>query len=242
MLEATLTAPATPAPVSTRSTAIVQAAVFDAVNGIDPQYTPIFVRRSGPRHASKRAAAVQAAYATLIHLYPTQSDTLDEQRAASLKEISRGWDANSSESIEEGIKWGQTVADEIWAWRSKDGFADVPPPFTGGTAPGEWRPTPPSNAPGLAPQLARVTPWVIKSPSQFRPPAPPALDSTEYAIDFNETKLMAAAPALVVHRMKPNWRSSGKRGIRQTSGIPSQFRLPRNIISGCYKLHGCSRK
>ncbi len=43
MLEATLTPPATPAPVSTRSTAIVQAAVFDAVNGIDPQYTPIHV-------------------------------------------------------------------------------------------------------------------------------------------------------------------------------------------------------
>ena len=197
MLEATLkatpTVPATPAPVSTRSTAIVQAAVFDAVNGIDRQYTPIFVRHSGPRHASKRAAAVQAAYAILIRLYPTQSDTLDEQRSASLNEIDRAWGADSNESIEKGIKWGQTVADEIWAWRSKDGFADVPPPFTGGTAPGEWRPTPPGNAPGLAPQLAQVTPWVIKSPSQFRPFAPPALDSLEYATDFNETKLMGSS-------------------------------------------------
>ncbi len=47
MLEATLyatsTVPATPAPISTRSTAMVQAAIFDAVNGIDPHYTPIFV-------------------------------------------------------------------------------------------------------------------------------------------------------------------------------------------------------
>ena len=51
MLEATLVPPATPAPVSTRSTAIVQAAVFDAVNGIDPQYTPIHVSRTGPRNA-----------------------------------------------------------------------------------------------------------------------------------------------------------------------------------------------
>jgi hypothetical protein len=190
MLEATLTPPATPAPVSTRSTAIVQAAVFDAVNGINPQYTPIHVWRRGPRNASKRAAAVQAAYAILIRLHPAQSDTLDQQRSASLMGISRGWGAERSESIQKGIEWGQTVADAIWAWRSNDGFAQTLPPFTGGTAPGEWRPT--SSAPGLAPQLARVTPWVIQSPSQFRPSAPPALDSAEYTADFNEIKVMGS--------------------------------------------------
>jgi hypothetical protein len=85
------------------------------------------------------------------------------------------------------------VADEIWAWRSQDGFADTPPPFTGGTAPGEWRPTPPAFAPGLAPQLAHVAPWVLESPSQFRPPVPPALDSAQYARDFNEAKLMGSS-------------------------------------------------
>ena len=45
-------------------------------------------------------------------------------------------------------------------------------------------------APGLVPQLAHVTPWVIQSQPQFRPPALPALDSAQYATDFNETKLM----------------------------------------------------
>ena len=192
MLEATLTPPATPAPVSTRSTAIVQAAVFDAVNGIDPQYTPIHVWRRGPRNASRRAAAVQAAYAILIRLYPAQSDTLDQQRSASLMGISRGWGAERSESIQKGIEWGQTVADAIWAWRSNDGFAQTVPPFTGGTGPGEWRPTAPAFLPGLAPQLAHVIPWVIQSPSQFRPPAPPALDSPEYTADFNEIKIMGS--------------------------------------------------
>lgn len=193
MLEATLTPPATPAPVSTRSTAIVAAAVFDAVNGIEPQYTPIFVARTGPRHASKRAAAVQAAYAILIRLYPAQSDTLDQQRTASLAGIGRGWGAEDSNAIQQGIEWGQTVADAIWAWRSDDGFSDTPPPFTGGTAVGEWRPTPPAFAPGLAPQLAHVTPWVMRSPSQFRPSGPNALDSPQYTADFNETKLMGSS-------------------------------------------------
>ncbi len=188
MLEATLTPPAAPAPLSMRSTAMVQAAVFDAVNGIDPHYTPIFVQGAGPRHASKRAAAVQAAYAILVRLYPAQSDTLDQQRSASLAGIYRGWGAEHSESIQKGIEWGQTVADAIWAWRSNDGSAQTLPPFTGGTAPGEWRPT--SSAPGLAPQLAHMTPWVIQSPSQFRPSGPPALDSAEYTADFNEVKVM----------------------------------------------------
>src|SRR5581483_3331603 len=191
MLEATLTPPATPAPISTRSTAIVQAAVFDAVNGIDPRYTPIHVFRQGPRNASKRAAAVQAAYAILVRLYPAQSDTLDQQRSASLAGLSRGWGAERPDAIQSGIDWGQTVADAIWAWRSDDGFADTPPPFTGGNAPGEWRPTAPGQT-GLAPQLAHVTPWVMRSPSQFRPSGPNALDSAQYAADFNETKLMGS--------------------------------------------------
>jgi hypothetical protein len=121
MLEATLTPPETPAPITTRSAAIVQAAIFDAVNGIDPHYTPIFVRRTGPRHASRRAAAVEAAYAILIRLYPAQSETLDQQRSASLTRISRGWGAEHSESIQKGVEWGQLVADAIWAWRSNDG-------------------------------------------------------------------------------------------------------------------------
>jgi PAP2 superfamily len=193
LLEATLTPPATPPPVSTRSAAIVQAAVFDAVNGIDPHYTSIFVRHIGPRHGSQRAAAVQAAYAILIRLYPAQLDALDQQRSASLWGIARGWGAEHSESIQKGVEWGQAVAEAIWDWRSNDGFGEAPPPFTGGTAPGEWRPTPPAFAPGLVPQLAHVTPWVIKSPSQFRPPAPPAVDSATYAMDFNETKLMGSS-------------------------------------------------
>jgi hypothetical protein len=193
LLDATLAPPGTPPAVSTRSAAMVHAAVFDAVNGIHPHYTPIFVRHTGPRHASRRAAAVQAAYGILIRLYPAQSDTLDQQRSASLEGIARGWNSESSESIQQGVEWGQAVADAIWAWRNSDGFSETLPPFTGGTSPGEWRPTPPAFAAGLAPQLARVTPWVIESPSQFRPPAPPALDSAQYAMDFNETKLMGSS-------------------------------------------------
>jgi PAP2 superfamily len=185
-LDALLVPPALPAPLTPRPAAIVQAAVFDAVNGIARRYTPIHVTPAAPRGASRRAAAVQAAYASLVLLFPAQKATFDQQRAISLAGISSRRGEEHRESIERGIEWGQTVADAIWAWRSGDGFDIVPPPFLGGTAPGQWRPT--SAASGLAPQLAQVTPWAIASPSQFRPAGPPSLTSDRYTADFNEVK------------------------------------------------------
>jgi membrane-associated phospholipid phosphatase len=176
----------------TRNAAIVEAAVFDAVNGIDRHYAPIHVQPNAPSGASKRAAAVQAAYASLLLLYPAQKSTLDQERAVSLAGISSAASAEHSVSIARGIQWGQTVADAIFLWRSTDGFAPPPAPFVGGSAVGQWRPTPPGFLPGAGPQFAYMTPWVINTPSQFRPAGPPALTSARYLADFNETKTMGS--------------------------------------------------
>jgi PAP2 superfamily len=176
----------------TRNAAIVQAAVFDAVNGINPRYTPIHVKPAAPHGASRRAAAVQAAYVSLVNLYPTQISTFDAQRTASLMAILSGGGRERARSVLGGIQWGQTVADAIWAWRSTDGFNPPPPPFVGGDAVGQWRPTPPAFAPGAFPQLGYTTPWAILAPSQFRPGGPPALNSARYAEVFNETRTMGS--------------------------------------------------
>lgn len=188
MLQALLTAPVTPAPVATRVGAIVQAAVFDAVNGIDRRYTPVYVPAAAAPGASRRAAAVQAAYASLVNLYPNQQAKFDQQRAASLAAI-----ADTNDAVQEGLSWGQYVADQIWAWRSQDGFSNVPPPYLGGNQPGQWRPTPPAMAAGLVPQLATCTPWVLRSPSQCRTPGPPAMTSDQYTADYNETRSMGGS-------------------------------------------------
>jgi hypothetical protein len=176
--------------VITRVAAIVHTAVFDAVNGIERRYSPIHVPPAAPAGASQDAAAVQAAYATLVQLYPTQKATFDARLAVSLAVIGTH---ESAAAIASGRAWGQTVADAILAWRSTDGFTPAPPPFLGGTAVGQWRPTPPAFAAGAGPQFAYMTPWAILSPSQFRPAGPPALTSARYAEDFNETKMMGSA-------------------------------------------------
>jgi hypothetical protein len=180
--------------VTSRVVALVSASVFDAVNGIRPRYQSLHVRPAAPRHASQRAAAIQAAYAILVNIYPAQTASLTAKRDASIAGISS---PRNAQSIQAGVTWGQSVADSIWAWRQTDGFAPNPPPFLGvlgivGTPPavGAWRPTPLLNLPGAGPQFASMTPWVLLRPSQFRLPPPPALSSAEYAADYNEIKVM----------------------------------------------------
>jgi hypothetical protein len=185
---------------TSRQVALVAASVFDAVNGIEPRYEPIHVRPDAPPHASVRAAAIQAAFAALVKLYPAFALSLAARRDTSIAAIAA---ADSPQSIQAGMAWGQAAADAIAAWRATDGFSPPPPPFVGVlglvTAPvalSVWRPTPLANGaaglPGAGPQFASMTPWVLRRPSQFRLPAPPALTSAEYAADVNETKTMGA--------------------------------------------------
>ena len=172
-----------------RNAAIVEAAVFDAVNGIERKFTPIHVEPAAPPGASQRAAAIQAAYVSLVNLYPALKTTLfDPQREASLAAIAGGAAARNSVSIARGIAWGQTVADQIWAWRSGDGFSNVLPPLADGVNPGEWRKTPSAFAPAVGRQFATMTPWVITAPDAYRPGPPTSLASGAYALDFAEVK------------------------------------------------------
>ncbi len=182
--------------VTSHALSLVSASVFDAVNGIEPRYRPLHVNPDAPRHASAGAAAVQAAYAILIRLYPLLTPSLTVQRDSSIAALSS---SASPRAIQAGMNWGQTVADAIWNWRLNDGFAPPPPPFYGvlsivglPAAIGFWRPTPLLNLPGAGPQFATMTPWVLKRASQFRLPPPYALASAEYAADYNETKTMGA--------------------------------------------------
>jgi hypothetical protein len=73
MLKAEISSrPPTSPVVVTRVAAIVQTSVFDVVNGIEERYTDVHMRPNAPNGASRRAAAVQAAYASLAWLYSSQ--------------------------------------------------------------------------------------------------------------------------------------------------------------------------
>jgi hypothetical protein len=183
--------PAIPGALQQRLVAIVHTAIFDAVNGIERRYTPIHVPPDAPPGASTRAAAAQAAYTALTGLFPSQ--TFDQDLEASLDTIAADSSQENSVSIDRGRVWGEQVALEILAWRAADGLVPPAPPFTGGNAIGEWRPTPPGFLPGLAPTLATTLPFVIEQPSSFRSTSgPPPLTSQEYADGVNEVQSVGA--------------------------------------------------
>jgi hypothetical protein len=168
-----------------RDLAITQAAVYDAVVAIDRSFEPYFAHVHASRGASIDAAAAQAAHDTLSALFPAQADTFDAALAADLVGIPPGRAA-------QGTDVGREVAQQILDWRSTDGSTAMVT-YTPGTDPGDWQPTPPANLPALAPQWPDVTPFALTSGSQFRPAAPPALDSAEYAAAFNEVKDLGSA-------------------------------------------------
>jgi hypothetical protein len=100
----------TPPQPGTRVGAIVQTAVFDAVNGIAGRYTqfhPEVIGATAPRAASKRAAAVGAAYTALLALFPAQKATFDAQLGATLPKFSDGDDDGGSQAVERGFAWGR---------------------------------------------------------------------------------------------------------------------------------------
>ena len=183
----TLIATNTPNSSSQRLGAIVHTAMFDAYNGIERRYTPVFVDNKAPRDASGRAAVIAAGYTALVGLFPTQKSSLDASYFASLAALSdHGGD--DGKSRERGIAWGTEVAQAVLTWRSTDGFSGSYSAFTGGPTPGQWRPTPPAFGPMSAQALAFTKTFVLDSNSQFRPAPPRTLTSTTYTEDFNTVK------------------------------------------------------
>ena len=163
----------------------VQAAVYNAVVGVDGRYAPYRFHAHAPRGTSAQAAAVAAAHQVLVTYVPSAQATLDADYAASLAQIPDGT------AKTQGIAFGTRAADSVIRLRAHDGRnADIQ--FTQPPAPGVWRPTPPLFLPMSAPWLGFVTPLLVHSATQFGPPPPPALTSARYTRDFNEVKALGS--------------------------------------------------
>jgi hypothetical protein len=129
-----------PPPTSARIAAIVQASMFDAVNGIERRYTPYHVYPAAAPGTSRDAAAASAAYTALVALIPSQKPLFDQQLAATLAQISDD-PSDPGQSVQRGLDWGESVANDILAWWATNGFSAVLSPYVGGTVLGDWQPT-----------------------------------------------------------------------------------------------------
>ncbi len=154
-------------PVTNRMMAIVQTAVHEAVE-------------TSP-DASREAAIAAANRAALTALVPAQNNAIETAYQKAIASIKAG----TAKDV--GIAAGEMAAAEVLEQRADDG-AMTPDSYRPVTAAGVYVPT---TIPAV-PQWPSRKPWMLASPSQFRPGPPPALDSERWARDYNEVKSLGA--------------------------------------------------
>ena len=168
-------------PPANRVLAIVQTAVYEATNAITKRYPESGPPLEAAPGASVDAAVAAANRATLAQLVPSQQMAIDAAYQAALAMLTDG-PAKTA-----GIAAGEKAAAAILASRADDGYS------TGET----YRPhtTPGAYVPTVIPvysQWPQRKPWLMTSPSQYRPGPPPTLASELWERDYNEIKAIGS--------------------------------------------------
>jgi membrane-associated phospholipid phosphatase len=202
LLNAIRTVGGAPTPIA-RVSAMMHAAIYDAVNSIQKTYQPYLLSLPTPSETSAEAAVIHAAHRVLSVVFPSLTsdmslremlkNTFNEALSTSLSKIS----TTDMEASENGRILGQAIANAIIANRADDG-SDNNDPYVSGSNPGDWRPTGSGDA--VTPNWPSVRPFTMTSGSQFRPPRPAGyatkfqmLSSPEYAAQVNEVKQLGSA-------------------------------------------------
>lgn len=178
-----LKVPSAVGPPQARLLAIMHVAMHDAVNSITGEFETYRRPANAPFGASPVAAAAAAAHRVLVTLLPGP----DYQAA-----LDASLDGIPAAERDMGVAVGEDVAGRLLEERSHDGFS-VAVPYTPGSGPGVWVPTPPAFASALLPGFGGVVPFALYRGNQFRPDGPPSLTSEEYAADVNEVQARGAA-------------------------------------------------
>jgi hypothetical protein len=179
-------------PAAQRAVAIVQVAMFDAVNSVERRYRPYLVQLPAATTTSKEAAAAAAAGRVLAGLLPQLEGEIRSAAATYLG----GMPDDPGKSA--GIELGEAVATRILAARADDG-ANAADSYRPKTKPGVYVPTPVT----VGSTWPSVKPFALTSATQFRPQPPIALAGEQWAADYNEIKDLGG-------------KTSAKRSARQT--------------------------
>jgi hypothetical protein len=169
---------ASAAAIGQREVAIVDIAMFDAVNSIERRYRPYLVQLQVVQPISSEAAAASAAATTLAALHPKSADELKAALAEYLTGLSAG-----REEVQAGRELGEAVALKVVESRANDGAADTDP-YRPKARPAVYVPT----STMVCATWPTLKPFALATPSQFRPGPPVSLKSKEWAASYNEVK------------------------------------------------------
>jgi hypothetical protein len=165
----------------TRALAVMHAAIFEAVNSIEPRFAPYRASLSAPAGSSALAAASAAAYRVLVAIIPAQATALEARHKALIANIPE------SPGKAAGLALGEQAAAAILSARAGDG-ADYSTAYSPRTGAGIYALT--SNAAMASPLLGKMKPFVLATSDQVRPPPPPPLDSAQALRDLDEVKVL----------------------------------------------------
>jgi hypothetical protein len=174
--------------------ATMHVAIHDALNAIDRRFRPYIQGLGAERGASPEAAVAAAArdvLVTLLAQLPLVSQGCIDAAVAGVEAdyaTALGAIADGAGKAK-GIAVGQAAAAAVLAARAGDGSDQnmVDSAYPQGTAPGEYRFTPPFTF-AFATGWGDVTPFVLSDSEQFRPGPPDPVTSNAYTADFNEVK------------------------------------------------------
>jgi hypothetical protein len=167
------------------STAMVQGAVYDAVNAIAGGYRPYLPTEPADPTFSQDAAAATAAFRVVKVLVPSQAVALQARYDTYMAAIPDG-PAKTG-----GIAVGEAAAAAMLAARANDG-RNGPFTFVIGTQPGQWRPSPPFFQLDPTPWVGNVTPFLLPNAAMLRSDGPNALTSNAYREDLEEVRSIGA--------------------------------------------------
>ena len=162
-----------------RAMAILETAQYEAVNAITKKYPAGELKLVAAPGASLDAAVAAANRAVLTKIVPAQQAAIDAAYQAAIGKIADGAPKTA------GIELGEKAAAAVLAARADDG-AMAKEAYRPVTTPGVYVPT----AIPVVPHWGQRKPWAMKTSSQVRPAAPPALTSETWAKDYNEIKVM----------------------------------------------------
>ena len=181
-----------PPPVAAQHLAMVQGAVYDAVNSIVGGYDPYLDGLpAADASASQAAAAATAAYEVLIgvEMIPPFTQTVLDRLADAYDESLDGVVDGPAEDA--GVAAGHAAAETMLAERADDGRYGAFR-FTPGTLPGAWQLTPPAFVNDPFAWVADVQPWTLRSTDQFGTNGPPDIRTGDYVREYDEVRLLGS--------------------------------------------------
>ena len=181
-----------PPPLAVIHLAMVQGAVYDAVNAIDGGFEPYLSGLPSTPGASRAAAVATAAHDVLVALPPLPPNSPDAMRA-NVAELYRLYmlEIPDGTAKTQGIATGRAAATAMNGARTGDGRFGGTTLWPIGTLKGEWRPVETANANVFA-WVANVKPFTLQGTDQFRTEGPYDLTSPEWAAEFNEVKALGS--------------------------------------------------